>query len=160
MNEDMDTVNGVPETKLAWPYASLILFGFFGARTPEGKKLAWQSALAASIMFAAALAILYDVGGAALQVLWALLIPGGVVGLGWAFFRYLQALDELSQIIQLKAFSVAYGAAMVLYFVSLTHGLADQPPSIFPTGGGLGFWIVAAEPVRGAALVYLARKYS
>jgi len=160
MSEEMDLQTDVPEPGLPWPYASLILFGFFGASTPEGKRLAWQSVLAGGIMFAAALAILYGVGGVALQALWALLIPAGVVGIAWAFFRYVQALDELSQSIQLKAFSVAYGAAMVFYFVSLTHGLVDHPESVFPSGGGLGFWIIAAEPVRGATLVYLARKYA
>lgn len=160
MSEEMDLKSEVPETELQWPYASLILFGFFGASTPEGKRLAWQSVLAGCIMLGATLAILYGVGGVALQALWACLVPAGAVGIAWAFFQYLQALDELSQSIQLKAFSVAYGAAMVLYFISLTHGLVDHPGSVFPSGGGLGFWIIVAEPVRAATLVYLARKYA
>lgn len=149
----------VTDPERPWPYASLLLFGFFGASTREGKRLAWRSALVAGLMLVGMLVVLNDVGGPILRLAAAGFLPVGVVVLGWAHLRYLQALDELSQIIQLKAFAVAYGAAMALYFVSLGHGLLE-PGEIFPGGGGLGFWIILAEPVRGAALVFVARAYT
>lgn len=142
----------------AWPYASLLFFGFFGSDTPAGRRLAWRSTVALLVFGVAAVAL----GGSFAQpvpdIVWVLAIPGAVLAIGWSYARYLASLDELSRLIQLKACAFSYGAAMVVAFGLVALGMAD-------TGGaavaGRFLWLIAfVEILRGLALVRLARTYA
>ena len=132
-----------------WPYASLLVFGYFGEDSPGGKRLARETTVWLAV------AVVAMVVGAP----WAYGLPVSVVGIGWAYARYLRGLDELSRTIQLKAFAVAYGTAMAIGAVLTALALAwpevGQGVSlvaVFPV-------LVLAEGVRGVALVVEARRY-
>lgn len=140
-----------------WPYASLFFFGFFGSDTKAGRLLAWRSTAALLVFVIAAMVL----GGAIPQplpdIVWVLAMPGAVGAIGWAYARYLETLDELGRLIQLKACAVSYGAAMVFAFALIAvgfarPGLVDAPLNYLP-------FIALVEVVRGVALVHLARAY-
>jgi hypothetical protein len=144
--------------KQAWPYASLLIFGFFGTGTPAGRKLARRTTLALGIFVFSAVMLGSGAAGPVPRGVWMLAIPGSVALIGWAYARYLHALDELSRLIQLKAFAFAYGAAMVLLWVGVAVGWSDAgPPDANPRL--LILLVVCAEVLRGFALAYNARKY-
>jgi hypothetical protein len=145
------------EDSATWPYTSILVFGFFGADTPAGRRLAWRTtfALAAFLMFSVGVhdAVLPAVPAA----FWVVGLAVSVVGIGLSYWLYLRALDELSQLLQLKAFAFAYGCVMVIAAtlfgasIALTDALRPQ------------HWLallVIAEPLRGAALAYLARRHA
>ena len=139
-----------------WPYASLMLFGFFGTDTPHGKRLAWRTTVLMVVFAVCAVGLSDGFGHGFPDVLWVLGLPGSVAGLGWAYASYLGSLDELSRTIQLRAFAFAYGAAMTLMAAGVTIALAAgtgaAPVSLLALP-------VLAELCRGAALAYLARQY-
>lgn len=85
-------------------------------------------------------------------------MPLAVFMICWAYVMYLRTLDELSRRIQLEAFAVAYGAAMVLVFSVVAFSI--QWPDHGASSWSIIVWISGAEVVRGVALVHLARKYS
>lgn len=147
--------NGVGEGA-DWPYASLMLFGFFGTDTPEGKRLAWRTAAALVLFVVSALGLADGFHSPFPDVLWVLGLPGSVLAIGWAYGRYLGALDELNRTIQLKAFVFAYGAAMTLMAIGVTVALI-APTSASPKR--LLLLPVFAELFRGVALAVLARRY-
>lgn len=132
-----------------WPYASLLIFGYFGQDSPGGKRLARET----TAWLALAVAAMVVAGPLAYG------LPVSVVGIGWSYARYLRGLDELSRMIQLKAMAVAYGAAMTIGAVAAALALASpsvgqsmRPAVVFP-------FLVLAEGVRGIVLVIQARRY-
>lgn len=138
-----------PQRDGAWPYTSLLMFGYFGRGSPGGERLARET----TVWLALAVAAMVAAGP------WAYALPVSVVGIGWSYARYLRGLDELSRMIQLKALAVSYGAAMTIGAVVAALALAspnvDQtmsPAAVFP-------FLVLAEGVRGIALVIQARRY-
>jgi len=135
------------EGPAAWPYASMLIFGYFGADTPAGKRLARETSAALVLIVVAAV-----LGG-----VWSMGIPAGVAAIGWSYARYLPQLDELSRSIQLRALAFSYGAAMTLGAAVLAVALAWPDAAIGPAGSFVA--LVLAEPLRGVALVVLARKY-
>ncbi|MDX1673322.1 MAG: hypothetical protein R3314_00865 [Longimicrobiales bacterium] len=139
-----------------WPYASLLIFGFFGTGTPQGKRLAWRTTALMAVFAVSAVGLSDGFRRPFPDVLWLLGLPGSAVGVGWAYGTYLGSLDELSRAIQLRAFAFAYGAAMALVATSVTivlaAGLRVAPMSLLALP-------VLAEACRGLALVYLARQY-
>ena len=139
-----------------WPYASLVLFGHFGASTPEGKRVAWRSTAFLALLVASALALRDGYQTPFPDLLWLLGIPGAAAGMWWSYARYLGALDELARTLQLRAFAFAYGAAMTLMTVGLALASVTPAPEV---SRGLLALPVLAEPLRGAVLVYLARKH-
>ena len=144
------------DTGADWPYGTLLFFGFFGTDTPEGRRLAWRSSALLVVFVVCALGVRGGYDAFFPDALWVAGMPGSVVGLWWAYARYLGALDELSRAIQLRAFAAAYGAAMTLLAVGLTAAWVDPAPAapeylvLFP---------VFAEGFRGLTLAMLARKY-
>lgn len=141
-----------------WPYVSLFFFGFFGADTPAGKRLVWQSS-AALIVILLAFLMLGGFPQLLPRIVGALAIPAAVGVIFWANARYLATLDELSRAIHLRGFAFSYGATMVLASALLAIGLA------IPVGaaamGPVPFLalLVLVEPLRGLALVFFAKKY-
>lgn len=138
-----------PQSDGDWPYRSLLVFGYFGRDSPGGKRFAWETTAWLVLAVVAMVA----------RGPWAFGLPVAVVGIGWSYARYLGGLDELSRTIQLKAFAVAYGAAMTIGAVLAALALASpdggggvSPIAVFPL-------LVLAEIVRGIALVVQARRY-
>lgn len=148
-----------PEEETAeWPYTTLLLFGYFGKNTPAGKKLSRRNNT-----FMALFLVCMLTGGArdgfhALfpDLLWLLGLPLSVMGAVWAYAVYLRSLDELSRMLQLKAFAFAYGAAMTLMTVGLAVASIAPVPRV---PWELLVLPVLAEVFRGLALAHLARQY-
>lgn len=142
-----------------WPYASLLLFGFFGVDTPEGRRLAWETSAGLALLLVAAVALRSDPAFPLPELLWVVALPAGPVVIGWAYARYLAKLDELGRMIQLRAFAFSYGAVLTLAAAMIAVLLAD--PSLGEAVAPSTFlaWLVAAELFRGLALVVLARTY-
>lgn len=146
----------VPEPGSEWPYASLLIFGFFGTDTVEGKRLAWRTTLFLVMFVVSVLGLTGGYESAFPDLLWVVGIPGSVAGIWWSYARYLGALDELSRTIQLRAFGVAYGAAMTLMAVAVAVAWIPGEPAAPAPLVGLP---VFAEGARGLALAYFARRY-
>ena len=154
-----DTGTEQPEDEARWPYASLLLFGFYGRKSPGGKRLVRETTIGLALFVVAAVALNTDVESVVLETAFALALPCSVWIIGWAYSRYLQALDELNRLLQLKAFAFSYGAVMALAYGMAGLIMADpvrfgaESPVVY-----LGL-LVLAEPLRGVALAYLARKH-
>ncbi len=141
----------------SWPYASLMFFGFFGTSTPEGRRLArWTTA--------ATLGLALGLGGLAFgwpsgpaRLVWVVLVPMMVVLMAFAYARYLAALDELARLIQLQAFAVAYGFAMLVAAGLYVYALAGEAHEVNGVLAAAMFGL--AEVVRGAALAVFARRH-
>ena len=134
-----------------WPYRSLILFGFFGPDSPQGKRLLILSTLGL---------LLFIIGFVGTQILesmmWqyvsAVQIPTSALIVIYANTSYIKSLDSLEKLIQLTAFAAAYGAAIFIGF------------TIFALNSVTGFyisplWLLLAEPLRGMILFFTSRKY-
>lgn len=89
------------------------------------------------------------------RLVWVVANPLSVVAMTWAYAHYLKGLDELRQLIQLKAIAVAYACAMVLWSVAVVTGLAYDETLL----NTLVLMIVLAEIGRGIALAWFARQY-
>lgn len=156
---EADDADPRTESPSSWPYASLLLVGTFGARSPAERRLAVWSALALTACVAALFALAAGVESALARYLLALVLPGSVATIGRAQALYLRSLDDLSRRIQLEAAAFAYGAALFLGFAWVgwlaAHGIGD----VATAGPGLLMSLVLAEPLRGIALVRVARKY-
>lgn len=144
------------DDKAEWPYASLLLFGFFGAHTPAGKRLVRETAMALFLIVGSM--VLVRTGVRAAGLLGAVMLPGAVAWIGWAYARYLRALDELGRTMQLKAFAFSYGVAMTLAAAVAGLGTAGYPASGIEPMAFLVI-LVLTEPIRGLALAVLARRY-
>lgn len=138
----------------SWPYASMIGFGYFGANTPEGRRLAVRT-LAALAVVCAGLVGLSPQFPLAVRLLSSVGLVGGVAFMFRENVVYVRGLDELSQMLQVQAMAVAYGAVWtivaVLYATSLLLGPLSGP--VWLVG------LVLAEPIRGYALARLARRH-
>ena len=143
--------------RTSWPYGSLFFFGFFGTGSPAGRTLAWRTTGALALIGVCGLGVRGVIPGPVPEVLWAPGVPFGVIVIGWAYARYLKALDELSRLIQLKAFTFAYGAAMTAAMGIVAWGVAQGEPATVSAGSFL--WVAAAEPLRGVALTQIANRY-
>lgn len=146
------------EDDATWPYASIILFGYFGAHTPEGRRLAVRTMAGILVVAVAILILELGVGGPWITLVAAVAIPAGVALIILENARYLRRLDELSRSLQVQAFAVGYGAAMLIMAALLAIHLA------VPSTWGLHqipmvALLVMAEPIRGAALARLARRH-
>lgn len=138
-----------------WPYSSLLLFGFFGTDTPAGRKLARRTTAGLVLLIIAGLALGSEREPIPRWV-WVTSVPVAVAGIALAHARYLGQLDELSRLIQLKAFAFAYAVVMVLA-MGLSAVVLTRPSMVHPALllGGL----IVVEALRGLALVVLARRY-
>lgn len=138
-----------------WPYASLFFLGVFGVKRPPERRLGRRMGIIWVVLIVAVVAV--NTTGPPWNAFLATAIPGAVAASGWAFARYLGELDELSRTIQLRGLAFAYGCVMVLLFawvafVEVRGGVVPGTPAFL-------VWILLAEPLRGAALVWIARRY-
>lgn len=156
MSETSTEVERDVREEAAWPYASLLIFGYFGSGDAGGRRLARRTTAALALIVLGSLGATgaFDIGVP--QLVWVLAIPLGVALIGWSYARYLGTLDELSRMIQLQAMAFAYFATMVLFFTAVANALR-QPDAQLPMFTVM--LVVLAEPLRGMALVYFAHKY-
>lgn len=134
-----------------WPYSSLIMFGYFGYNTPGGKQLFYRT-MVAMLLFIIGIFGIVLTETTLVNYLFASLIPISVSIFIWSYIKYLSVLDDLSKLIQLKAFAFTYGAAMfigfTMYALMMVTNLQISP-----------IWLILAEPVRGVVLGLVARRY-
>jgi hypothetical protein len=149
-----------PQDNAEWPYSSLLVFGFFGADTPGGKRLVWQTSIALVLIVASSWALTGVIPQVLPAIVWVVAMPAGVGAIAWSYARYLAGLDELSRTIQLKAFAATYGAVMVLAaaIVAILLAVPDEAARVAHPAAYLSL-LVLVEPFRGLALVFFARKY-
>lgn len=143
-----------------WPYASLLFFGMFGARSPGSLRLTAQSLLAGLVMGLSIAALTKDAPPLLPALAWALMLPASAAALALGVSRYLRGLDELSRSIQLQALAVGYGTAMILGMALV--GLLLIAPAGTAAGWHPAVWLVPlfiAETARCVALVVFARRY-
>lgn len=143
-----------------WPYASLFFLGYFGSRTPEGKRLRMQSLMALGVILVSVIALRAEPQAPLLRFAGAIGFPLGVAAMCWAFAHYLRALDELSRMIQMKACAFSYAVALVAAS-GMTGVLAAAGAFTSASIAPIVFMavLVVAEMVRGITLVVLARSY-
>ena len=146
------------EQKTSWPYASLLIFGFFGTDSPEGRRLAQQTTVLLGLMVIGAFVLSLPGVPLAVRIGAAALLPLGALGMGFAYAVYIRDLDELSRALQLKAFGVAYIAVMTIALGIVAYNILTPGPVVFDAG--VLVLLVIAEPVRATALAWLARRYS
>jgi hypothetical protein len=139
-----------------WPYASLLLFGIFGTDSPEGKRYLRRTTIA--LLLAGVGARTLHSPAFATRSIGATAIIGGVFAISWAFVRYMSELDELSRRIQLEALAIAYGCVMMLAFIWFALvSVGSQATAVSPAQA-VG-WLLMAEPLRGIALIHVAKRY-
>lgn len=155
------------DDRAAWPYVRMLLLGSFGSSTPaEGRARFYGLAVfAVSAMAAASTSLPW-----AARVIFAIAVPMTLVVLIWFGIRSLPDEDELTRLIQLEAAALAYGAVFVSAAIWYALGVLD----VFGTSPGASavatlqsermrpVWplfvlLVVVEPIRGIALVLLAR---
>lgn len=141
----------------------MLVFGYFGSGTPEGRRHLNRSVAWLAVFVVAALVARFAVLPWPARLLCGVAVPVAVAGIVWSNLRYLSELDELSRLIQLEAAAFSYGAVMVLagmWFSAGALGLVEQSQG---THGRsiLALWVLPslliAEPLRGLALALLAR---
>ena len=98
-----------------WPYRSLVILGFWRPTSRAGKRLMLHSAVAL-LLFLGGFAGTQVLDAASWTRLSAALIPLAVLVIIRANVVYLRSLDSLEKLIQLTAFSAAYGAALFIGF--------------------------------------------
>lgn len=142
----------------AWPYASLLLFGFFGSGSPEGRRLArWTTVATVGVLVGAGGLVLGGASSGPARLALGALLPGMVVLMAVAYVRYLAALDELARLIQLQAFAVAYGFAMLMAAGLFALASVGEGPAVH--GAWAAGMVAVAEVVRGVALAFFARRH-
>ena len=153
---DDPRAHDAPGEDAEWPYASLLILGYFGADTPAGKRLARRTTGFLLVFVVSMLGLRDGFEQLFPDLLWLLGLPFSVLGIWWAYARYMPTLDELSRVIQLRSFAVAYGAAMVLLAVGLAVAWINPTPRV---PWQLLALPVFAEGARGMALAHFARRY-
>jgi hypothetical protein len=143
------------EHKTSWPYKTLLFMGFYGMGESAGRRLVWQTHAALAVVIVSVLMLRADPDIAIPRLVWVVAIPLSVAAMAWAYAHYLKGLDELRQLIQLKAIAVAYGCAMVLWSVAMVARLAQDKALL----GTFVLLIALAEIGRGIALAWFARQY-
>lgn len=158
MGRQADTITRQDES--GWPYASLLLCGLFGIRSPGALAYSARSILAAVVMGLSLAAVTQESPPLLPAEAWALMLPASAAAIALAVFRYLRRLDELTRTIQLQALAVGYGTAVILGMALL--GLLLIAPAGTAAGLHPTVWLVpllVAETARGVALVVFARRY-
>ena len=147
----------------SWPYLDMLGFGYFGSSTPAGRRHRNRSFAWLAVFMASALAVAPTSLPWAARVICAVAVPMAWVGIVWSSVRYFAELDELSRLIQLEAAAVSYGAVIVVASIWYALGTLDVLGTVPADGGRVqSIWplfvlLVVVEPIRGLALVLLAR---
>ena len=142
------------ERNTSWPGSSILIWGTFGTKTPEGRR--YHNRCTAALAFMVAGAILSNFLPSGPSRFFQAVIPGAAFTfIAWEFRRYLLALDELARRIQLEAIAWTYltglGLSMLLGGILFSYTL----PVWFP-----GPWYyIFLEPVRAVWLYVISRRY-
>lgn len=151
--------NAEPDRNSKWPLTSMMFVGTFGSRTPEGRKYHRQCWIAFMMLFVGMFTLLVVPQGwipdQARRLLTALLPGGAFTYIAWAFDGYLRSLDELARRLQLEAIARTYLIGIAV--AALLGGFA-----LMYNWGHLflnPIWFLTLEPVRGAALYWMSRRY-
>lgn len=149
------------ERSSEWPYASLLVVGVFGVRSPAAKKTLFTTTLALLLVVVSLLGLGDRIAHGVGDWVWAMVLPLAVAWIVWANVGYLRSLDELGRTLQLKAFALSYGAVMTLAAVLVGVVNAMTAAGGYATVDAHVFFLVLvlAEPIRGVALAVLARNY-
>lgn len=134
-----------------WPYGSLLIMGFFGTDSPEGKKLSIRSLLAVVLFIAGFIGAQFFKSSALIYVS-AGLMPLSILIIVYSYVIYLKSLDTLERLIQLTAFAASYGAVLVIAITIYALNLVICCP--LPV-----VLILLAEPVRGICLYFISKSY-
>ena len=145
-----------------WPMKSILFIGYFGNKTPEGRRFHNRSmgallvllflsflTIPAALWLPLPLANVYRFA----QILVHILMGGAFSFIAWSFWKYVKELDELTRGMQLQAVCLAYLTGMsVLPFVALLGIVKDWHIDPF-----IAFLML--EPVRAIWLWIIARRY-
>jgi hypothetical protein len=134
-----------------WPYGSLLLIGFFGTNSPDGRKLAVRSFLSL-FLFIVGFAGVHFFETAALTYVSAILMPLSILLIVYSYVLYLKSLDTLERLIQLTAFAASYGAVLVIAISIYAFNLVTCCP--LPV-----VLVLLAEPIRGICLYFISKSY-
>lgn len=135
-----------------WHYSSLLILGFFGIHSPDGKKLAIRS-LIGLILFIAGFIGVHLLESVVLIKISAALMPFSILFIVYSNAIYLKSLDTLERLIQLTAFAASYGAVLVIAISIYALNLLICCP--LPV-----VLILLAEPFRGISLYFISKSYS
>ena len=144
-----------PPDRAEWPFSSMLLIGTFGrSHGPAGRRYHIEAAVAVAVLLAA---LLVDNAVAPALAMRPMVFRGIVastvfVFLGFALWRYVNSLDELSRRLQLEAMAITYICGIALFVVCDTLAVGNGW-TVRPV------YFVAFELMRGAALAVLARNY-
>ncbi|MEP6999225.1 MAG: hypothetical protein ABI969_02020 [bacterium] len=147
----------------SWPYRDILLFGYFGSGTPEGRRHRNRTFAWLAVFMGAALVATFDSLSWSERFFCGVAVPVAVAAIVWSSVRYVSELDELSRLIYLQATAFSYGAVVVLagmWFSAGALGLAEHIPGPHARST-LAVWVLPslllAEALRGLALVHFAR---
>ncbi|QOC21957.1 hypothetical protein IC757_13100 [Wenzhouxiangella sp. AB-CW3] len=143
------------EDKASWPYKTLLFLGFYGMGESAGRRLVWQTHTALGVLIVSVIMIRAEPDIVIPRFVWIVAVPLSVMATAWAHAHYLKGLDELRQLIQLKAMAVAYACAMTLWSIVVVIWAAFDTVPL----DALVLLIVLAEIGRGIALAWFARQY-
>jgi hypothetical protein len=156
----MDTPTPLPlSDDPQWPMKSILLVGYFGNKTPEGRRFlnrCWGAFAALAITWLTwiviSLTLYHHPPGRVDGIVLRLSLGAGYAYVAWALWKYLAELDEFTRELQYKAIALTYltGFAAVS-FVGLLTDYTHWP--VDP------LYFLALEPVRGLYLWLLVRRY-
>jgi len=154
----------------SWPYLEMLVFGSFGSRTPAGRSARHRGYVWLAVFALSAVAVADITLPWAARVMFAVAVPMAWVGFGWSSVRHFSEMDELTRLMHLEATAFAYSAVFVLASIWHALGALDVLGTLPGAGtvatlvGGrarsvlpLFVLFVVVEPIRGLALVLLAR---
>jgi hypothetical protein len=158
----METPPPLPVAEEAkWPMKTILFVGYFGNKSPEGRRYHNRYCIA-SVLFVIALftwllvtpRLPHSVPIDPLNgIIFHLLLGGLFSFIAWSFWKYLQELDELARGMQLQAIALTYltglGAMSFLGLLGIVAHWNIDPLVAF----------MLLEPVRGFWLWRLARRY-
>ncbi len=142
-----------------WPKSHMLIYGTFGWKTQAERRFKLRGFLALGVMFGCVAAgfALNALHVVALPVKAMVFFPGILMAyVVWEWRRYLCSLDELARRMQFEAAAWTYATglvgAMLLGALAVAIGWPHDSKLLF-------FWFVLLEPVRGAYLYLLSRRY-
>ena len=157
--EQVPAPNAEPDGNSKWPAFTMMFVGTFGSRTPAGRRYhrqCWIAFMILSFVVFTLLVLPKDwIPDQARRLLMALLPGGAFTYIAWAFNRYLQGLDELARRLQLEAIARTYLIGIAVAALLGGFALAYNWGQWFLNP----IWFITLEPVRGAALYWMSRRY-
>ena|ERR1051326_1919002 len=147
-----------PAEESRWPAFPILFYGTFGSRTSAGRRYHRQFGIALGVLVFGMLALTMFRADIPAEIHRPLigLLPGAVfIYIAWSCYGYLRTLDELARRMQLEAMAWTYltgiAAAVLLGGLALAYNWGQW--FLNPV------WLLILEPVRGAWLYVVSRRY-